>query len=238
MRETGERVLLAGRRATHTDIAHVRRYEWARGRVAGRILDVACGSGYGTAMLAELGPVTGVDRDEDALRLARSRSSAAEFQRVELPELPFADASFDAVVSFETVEHVDDDVGFLREVRRVLRPDGALLLSTPNRDVTSPDGPPANPFHVREYRLDELLAMARAAGFGEPAEVLGQGPPAPVGPARVAARVVARFPALCRPGTWWDRLAHGSDRVERWDDRPTAPTIWVVRWPGVGSATP
>jgi SAM-dependent methyltransferase len=229
MRDTGERVWLTDRRPTHTDVAHVRRYEWACGLVAGRILDVACGSGYGTAMLADRGSATGVDRDEEALATARSRTARATFVQVELPRLPFGDATFDAVVSFETVEHLEDDVAFLRELGRVVRPGGTVLLSTPNRAVTSPDGPPPNPFHVREYVLEELLAAARAAGFGHPQAVHGQGPPASSWRTRTAGRVVARFPALCRPGTWWDRLAHGSDRVQRWD-RADPPTIWVVAW--------
>ena len=73
--------------------------------------------------------------------------------------LPLADACVDAVVSFETIEHFDRQDDFLREVRRVLRPDGSFIVSTPDRDVYSPAGTPANPFHVRELSRSEFTSL-------------------------------------------------------------------------------
>jgi SAM-dependent methyltransferase len=138
------------------------------------------------------------------------------------------DASFDAVVSFETVEHISDDRAFLTEVRRVLRPGGLLLLSTPNKDVTSPDGPPANPFHVREYLIHDLTRLVTGSGFQE-VEVFGQGQVGRRVVNRLALRVVARFPRLCRPGRWWDALAHGRAEVQSPLAGPPPPTFWVIR---------
>jgi SAM-dependent methyltransferase len=223
----GERVLLRGRPRTHNDQAHLARYEWAAAQLSGRVLDVACGTGYGAALLSRRCEVTGIDNSEDALRHARSTARSARFIRHELPLIPFADASFDGVVSFETVEHIPDDRAFLAEVRRVLRPGGLFLLSTPNKEVTSPAGPPENPFHVREYRLQDLNQLTREAGFDR-VEALGQGqvPNRPLN--RFALRVVARFPWLCRPGRWWDALAHGRGEVRPPSFGPP-PTIWVLR---------
>ena len=70
-----------------------------------------------------------------------------------------------AVVSFETIEHIDDDDGFIAEAARVLKPDGILPISTPNKDVTSPSGPPENEFHVREYLREEFEGLLRKGGF-------------------------------------------------------------------------
>lgn len=224
----GERVLIRGRPRTHNEQAHLARYEWAAAQLSGRVLDVACGTGYGAALLSERCETTGIDNSPEAVRHARSSVPSARFLLHGLPSIPLPDASFDAVVSFETVEHIPDDRAFLTEVRRVLRPDGLLLLSTPNKDVTSPDGPPANPFHVREYLIHDLTRLVTGSGFQE-VEVFGQGQVGRRAVNRLALRVVARFPRLCRPGRWWDALAHGRAEVQPPLAGPPPPTFWVIR---------
>ena len=77
----------------------------------------------------------------------------------ECPPIPLPDKAFDTVVSFETLEHIAEDEAFVAEIRRVLRRGGALLLSTPNSRVSSPEGEVRNPWHVREYALDALRAL-------------------------------------------------------------------------------
>jgi SAM-dependent methyltransferase len=132
---------------------HRARYWWATQWVAGKeVLDAGCGVGYGTSMLAEHGParLVGVDISADAL--ARAPEDRLELVEADLRELPFEADSFDLVVCFEVIEHIEDHERVVDELRRVLRPDGALLISSPNRDVYAP----GNPHHVHEFLPDEL----------------------------------------------------------------------------------
>lgn len=141
---------------------HVARYQFARPHIRGRILDIACGTGYGLPLLqAEAEIVIGVDVDWEAAQQARLAINGGR-ARVILADgchLPFADASFDAVTSFETLEHLEQRSQFLAELRRVLSPQGVCVLSTPNAQYTQPvNGKPHNPFHVYEYTPAELHA--------------------------------------------------------------------------------
>jgi len=138
------------------------RYAFVAPRVRGsRVLDVACGSGLGSHFLATRGArfVIGVERSAEALDEPRMRSllGEARFVRADALALPFFDAAVDVVVSFETIEHVDDPRRFARECRRVLRRGGRFYLSTPNRGVTQ--WLPPNPFHLREFTQSELIEM-------------------------------------------------------------------------------
>jgi SAM-dependent methyltransferase len=146
------------------------RYEWAAQYVPGRrVLEVGCGSGQGTRLLATAGAshVDGVDISESAIEHARQAHADQHltFHLASGQQLPVAAASYDVVVALETLEHVDDDDLFLREIVRVIRPDGRFLCSTPNRAVTNPgtaiSNPPFNPHHVREYTSVELGSLLR-----------------------------------------------------------------------------
>ncbi len=141
---------------------------------AERVLDIACGSGYGLPVLEATGAaVVGVDLDSSALRKARGSVSMPALLSADASRLPFADGAFGVVTSFETLEHLERRREFVDELRRVLRRDGLLILSTPNANVTEPvDGRPRNPHHLHEYRPSELKAELEAA-FGDVA-ILGQ----------------------------------------------------------------
>jgi SAM-dependent methyltransferase len=140
---------------------HLARYRWAAaGASRLRVLDAACGTGYGSRILLEAGArhVTSMDVSKEASGLA--------FVRADATRLPARDGSFDLYVSFETLEHVEDDGALVREARRVLAPGGRFLCSTPNRDLLSPGltlrDRPRNPYHVREYSIGEFEALLSA----------------------------------------------------------------------------
>ena len=128
-----------------------------------RILDVGCGTGANLLMLSKYGDAEGVDVSEDALAFCRERG----LDKVRLgagEKLPYEDATFDLVTAFDVVEHMDDDLAGLREMRRVLRPGGRALLFVPTfmflwglqDDVSN---------HRRRYRLPELRRVLEQAGF-------------------------------------------------------------------------
>jgi SAM-dependent methyltransferase len=149
---TGER-LHAGSELFRLDLArHQVAYEFARTHMgAGWVLDLGCGSGYGTASLAQgSAPVAGLDRvaPDTANRRARGHFVRADLDRA----LPFARGSFELVVSFQVIEHLEDPTRYIAGIAELLRPDGVALLTTPNR-ITSDR---VNPYHVREYLADEL----------------------------------------------------------------------------------
>jgi len=143
---------------------HWHRYLFASPLVAGReVLDLACGEGYGSALLAHSARhVTGVDLASDVIARARARYASQanlEFREADCTALPFAEDSFDAVVSFETIEHVAGQQRFLDEVRRVLRSDGLFILSCPNKVEYTDKNNVVNAFHVRELYREELSAL-------------------------------------------------------------------------------
>ncbi len=125
------------------------------------VLDLGCNTGYGTAILRERTGrgVIGVDVSASAVETARARYGG-DFRVVGGHTLPFQDATFDAVTCCQVIEHIDDPDAFLAEVRRVLRPGGRALFTTPNAATRlDPGERPWNRFHVREFRAEELQEL-------------------------------------------------------------------------------
>lgn len=158
---TGER-LLTGYFDRFT-IEHLHRYalvlEIAKGK---RVLDIASGEGYGSNLLATVAKsVVGVDIDPIAVDHAQKKYQASNltFQVGSTSAIPAAPGAFDLVVSFETLEHHDRHQEMYSEIKRVLRPNGVLLISTPNKRNFSDLTGHRNEFHVKELYLDEFIAI-------------------------------------------------------------------------------
>lgn len=159
----GERVLETERVGLVRE--HMDRYRFARRHISqhGDVLDCACGSGYGATILSQYArSVTGIDVSEVALDFCRQtyRRENLKFLMGDALALKNSSNSIDSYISFETIEHVADPAALLKEARRVLKPGGLLLVSTPNR-VFSGIGSgekPTNPFHLREWSLAEFHA--------------------------------------------------------------------------------
>jgi SAM-dependent methyltransferase len=150
---------------------HVARYRFAARLAEGfvehpRVLDAGCGTGYGTAELANAATVVGIDISADAVVHARRlfSRSGVHFIQGACESLPFAGESFDLVVAFEVIEHLAGWGQMLSEACRVLRPSGVLLVSTPNKgwynESRAAAGP--NPYHVREFEYAEFEAALQA----------------------------------------------------------------------------
>lgn len=131
------------------------------------VLEAGCGEGYGAELLAGVARrVIAVDYDESATAHVRARYPRVGVLRANLVLLPVRSGVVDVVASFQVIEHLWDQGGFLAECRRVLRPGGALLITTPNRLTFSPGlDVPLNPFHTRELAADELRELLVAAGL-------------------------------------------------------------------------
>src|SRR5271163_4568894 len=153
------------------------RHWWYRGRrtvlaraLAGveppnpaRILDAGCGSGRNMVELARLGTVTGIELSEASVALARERD-VGEIVAGSVLEMPFADDSFDLAVSLDVIEHLEDDLTALRELRRVLAPGGALLVTVPAYQWLWSGHDEIN-HHHRRYTRSSLLSVAHEAGW-------------------------------------------------------------------------
>ena len=142
---------------------HWHRYLIAQQYVRGlRVLDVASGEGYGSHLLArDAASVVGVDLSADAVLHATSRYAAANLKYIAASciQIPQPDASFDVIVSFETIEHIMEHEAFLREVDRLLVPGGMFIISSPNRVEYSDRTGYKNEFHVKELDRAELKTL-------------------------------------------------------------------------------
>lgn len=144
-------------------LIHARAYEYAADMAAGKsALDLGCNTGYGSRILAgRAAAVAGVDVSPRAIELARANGGDIDFQVIDGRSLPFRDAAFNLIVSFQVIEHIVDYSAYIGEMQRVLAPGGTVLFTTPNGPLRlHPGMQPWNPFHVREFshtELEELL---------------------------------------------------------------------------------
>jgi SAM-dependent methyltransferase len=157
---TGERTLPDVPEENYWFRRHLVVYEWIAARAHGRrVVDLACGEGYGSAVLAATAAsVVGVDANPEAYEHARLKYPGVRFER-NMIELWTGDV--DCVVFLQTIEHVQDPDAVLEHIRELSGPNGVAYVSTPNVLTLAPKGADrsGNPWHVREYRAGEYRAL-------------------------------------------------------------------------------
>ena len=170
-----------GERLETTDLSentseHLHRYALARRFCTGKaVLDIACGEGYGSFLLAKTAlSVTGADIDGDVAAAAAQKYKLPNltYKQGDVTNIPFDDNCFDVVVSFETLEHHDKHQEMMAEIKRVLKPDGMCIISTPDKLVYSDQKNYANPFHVKELYKEEFRQLL--AGYFSAVTLLQQ----------------------------------------------------------------
>ncbi len=164
---TGERTLPDVPAENYWFRRHLAVYEWIAARVAGqRVIDMACGEGYGAARLAaEAAEVVGVDANPEAFEHARLRYLAPNLSFVRaMVELYGEPGGYDAVSFLQTIEHVANPESVLRHFRELLAPGGAVYVSTPNLLTIAPKGAAKsdNPWHVKEYLAHEFRGLCES----------------------------------------------------------------------------
>jgi SAM-dependent methyltransferase len=159
---TPGRFVPAEMRGQLVETEHLARYLWTSQLGEGRrVLDAGCGLGYGAALLARSGAaeVVGIDIAEEVVEaIGAAAPDGVRFAVADVRELPFEEASFDLIVCFEVIEHIDGQEQALDELKRVLAPGGLLAISSPNPDIYVE----GNPHHVHELRPDELSQLLGA----------------------------------------------------------------------------
>lgn len=158
---TGER-LVPGNVIPRLFREHEDRYLFAGHFVKDRdVLDIASGAGLGTDYLRRAGAKSclGIDIAPEAVEYSRSTYPGCRFMVGNAEEIPLPDSSIEVLVSFETIEHLKDAKKYLKECRRVLKPGGMFICSTPNHEIYRWQG--HNPFHFREFSPEEFVSLVR-----------------------------------------------------------------------------
>lgn len=144
---------------------HIARYRFASYLARGRVLDIACGVGYGTEILRAVGEgikeIVGVDIDQESINYAKRKYKYPwnKFLVGDGCDDEFIKAlgTFDTIISMETIEHIKDDYKFVENLRRLLRPGGLAVISTPfgrGRNVEC-----SNEYHYRQYKEEEFKEL-------------------------------------------------------------------------------
>lgn len=157
-------------------LEHWHRYAMAKDFAAGKtVLDIACGEGYGSAVLAEVATrVYGVDMAPDAIAHAKAKyqRSNVEFLTGRCADIPLADGTVDLVVSFETIEHHTEHEAMFAEIKRVLRPGGMVIISSPDKREYTERANHANAYHVKELYAEEFQRLVE--NYFSHVTILGQ----------------------------------------------------------------
>ncbi len=126
--------------------------------ISGNVLEVGCGEGRGVELIApKAGSFTGIDKIPEVIENLKKKHPEGDFRQMVIP--PFAtleNDTYDVVISFQVIEHIQEDQEYLKEIHRVLKPGGKALITTPNIKMSLS----RNPWHIREYTADELTSLA------------------------------------------------------------------------------
>lgn len=225
---TGERTIPGLARENYWFRRHEVAYEWVHRELPTRgavVVDAGSGEGYGAALLKAGGAarVVALEYDQMAAGHSNRHYPGISTVRANLAALPLLDDCADVLVSMQVIEHLWDLPGFLADCRRVLRPGGWIVVTTPNRLTFSPGlgqgEKPTNPFHVEEFDAGQVQAMLRRAGFLDVA-VLGlrhdEAVPADIVPRQVKAVLTDDWPADLVAEV--DAITTGNFRIDA--DRP------------------
>ena len=163
---TGERFIPEAK-DEELEIEHLERYECIRELVKGKkVLDAACGEGYGSHLLSQTADsVLGIDIDQKTIEHAKRKycgSTNLSYEQASVSDMSIVPSnSMDVIVSFETIEHIDEKCQkmFLNEISRILKPDGLLIMSTPDKKEYSDKYSFHNPFHKKEFYVPEFEAF-------------------------------------------------------------------------------
>ena len=121
--------------------------------ISGDMLELGCGEGRGVGLLANLASsYLALDKITEVINKLSAQYPDHQFQQAVFPPVGLPDNQFDTIVSFQVIEHIQDDHLFLKEIARLLKPGGKALISTPNIKMTLS----RNPWHIREYTADQL----------------------------------------------------------------------------------
>lgn len=162
MKFTGERFIPDSGLTPEIETEHLQRYFAIQDLVQGKVvLDAASGAGYGTDILArQAARAFGLEIDSEAVRYSQNKYPRSNLYYLQgsIDNIPLPDQSVDIVVSFETIEHVDEETqqSFLLEIKRVLKHDGLLIMSSPDKRIYSDIPKYRNEFHVKEFYRDEF----------------------------------------------------------------------------------
>ena len=180
---TGE-FFMPGKSGRRIEEDHLERYHFASKFVVGRtVLDIACGAGYAAPILVQAGAISydGVDLNAQLINYDNQTYGANNIRYTIGNICTFDNGrQYDLITCFETIEHVPDYRSALQNLFRLLQPGGKLLISSPNRPITSPqahtlNAKPSNAFHVQEFLPDELIRALQAVGFTvSPDDLYGQ----------------------------------------------------------------
>jgi ubiquinone/menaquinone biosynthesis C-methylase UbiE len=134
-------------------------YEIASTIISGKVLELGCGWGRGVEkLISSCDHFTGLDKNTELINLLQEKHPNHYFNTVNLPFLKeFEDNTFDYIVTFQVIEHIQDDKMFLKEAARVLKPGGKILLTTVNKKYSLS----RNPWHIREYLTNELRDLMK-----------------------------------------------------------------------------
>jgi 2-polyprenyl-3-methyl-5-hydroxy-6-metoxy-1,4-benzoquinol methylase len=156
---------------------HIERYQFAcRHLLPGTVLDIACGTGYGTRMLADWSDdvCTGVDVSGEAVEYAKTRYADEKTRFICNSIMDFdvnADSRFSNIVSLETIEHIENPAAVVRHLKSLLMPGGRLIVSAPVTPSVD-----ANPYHVNDFTSKSFRKLFAAAGFVEVSSLVQKQP--------------------------------------------------------------